>query len=197
MSKSIEHIADEVIQEYLDGELQAEARSSVKLHLGQCAECTRRLESWRALFVEIEHLPDLEHGADFEPLVLARMQERSARQGWVKWVLVAQACFVAIIAASGWQRASMLQEFDELLGWLSQPFLAILTMFNGFAAELVAVFEPWLSWPFSSVDILDRIPQLGESGTLMAYAILLGFIVWLLGNHYLLRVNGQPGDSHP
>ena len=87
MSKSIKHLTDEDLQEYLDGELSPEGSSTVEAHLRACEDCSARMETWRALFVEIQELPDVALIPDFEPMVLTQLSKRFVAQNRIRWLI--------------------------------------------------------------------------------------------------------------
>jgi anti-sigma factor RsiW len=53
------HINDEILNEYLDHEIDPESRSRVEDHLSVCPDCMRRLAALQVLFDEIESLADV------------------------------------------------------------------------------------------------------------------------------------------
>ena len=52
------HLTEEELNEYLDNEIQD--RTPIESHLSSCVECAARLATFKALFAEIESLPELE-----------------------------------------------------------------------------------------------------------------------------------------
>lgn len=51
------HLSAETLQEFLEGELRAEARERAEEHLAACRRCASELEGWEAVFEELGTLP--------------------------------------------------------------------------------------------------------------------------------------------
>jgi len=58
--KAFEHLSDERIQAFLDGELSQEEMARVQVHTASCARCESEIEAWGMLFEELGELPSLE-----------------------------------------------------------------------------------------------------------------------------------------
>jgi hypothetical protein len=192
-----DHLTEEILHEYLDGELNAEAYSSVQLHLKDCKDCSTRLETWRGLFVEIEQLPDLEHVIDFEPLVLADLTQRGSRRNWVTWMFLGQGVIAITLIVYGWQRIATSLPLELMSEWISLPIQILQGMADSILLGLAESFNQFLSWSVPSGDLVVKFPQIADGGTLLVYLGLLAVVLWIVGNHYLLRVNGQTEDALP
>ena len=70
------HLTDEQLNEYLDNEIVD--RAQVELHLFACDDCAARLTALRALFDEIESLPELALSRDIAAPVTRRIDGRAA-----------------------------------------------------------------------------------------------------------------------
>jgi hypothetical protein len=198
MSRSVEdHLTEEILHEYLDGELDSEDKSTVQRHLKGCTDCTDRLETWRALFVEIEQLPDLEDVINFEPIVLADLTQRVTRRNWVTWMILGQVAMAISLLAYGWQRIAAFLPLEQISGWLSLPIQIVQGMTDSLMFVLAESFNQFLFWSFPNGDPIMRFPQIANGGTLLIYLGLLVVVLWIVGNHYLLRVNGQTEDARP
>lgn len=55
----------ENLQMYLDGELEPQARKSLKAHLGQCRECRREMARLQLLWLELEQTEEAELPPEF------------------------------------------------------------------------------------------------------------------------------------
>ena len=194
---SLDHLTDELLHEFLDGELNVEDQSKVQLHLRDCQECSARLEIWTTLFVEIEQLPDLEDVVDFRSLVLVDLTETGSRRNWVLWMFLGQGALAISLIAYGWQRISTFLPLQQVSDWLALPIQILQGMIDSLLLGLVESFNQFLSWSLSSGDLLLQVPQLTSGGTLLIYLGLLAVVLWIVINHYLLRINGQPEDNRP
>lgn len=72
-----------VLDDFLDGEVSAAARSEIAEHLEGCSECRREAEALRRLIAGAAALPRaIEPGADLWPAIAARITGDSAGRGW-------------------------------------------------------------------------------------------------------------------
>jgi hypothetical protein len=59
-----QHVTDEQLADYLEGELSAEQRWIVRQHVTECAQCAARLEAWQQLIKKesVRRLTEMEKG---------------------------------------------------------------------------------------------------------------------------------------
>ncbi len=191
------HITDEVLQVYLDGELQAEEQSEIETHLIDCKECVSRLAKWRSLFTEIERLPDLDQVIDFEPVVLAQLSKAHTQPTRGFLFVLAQAALAITLLAYVWQQISSLLPMGQLSSLLSLPIQTLRDMSSHLVQGLQDVLNQFISWSPSAGNLIGRIPQISSGNSLLLYLGGLAVMLWITGNLYLLRVNGQSEDASP
>ena len=190
------HISDESLQAYLDGELEVEERMGVREHLKICEACSVRLDAWSALFLEIEQLPDLDLVTDLEPAIVAYLSAKGSRRQWTTWMLLGQGVVALSLMMYGWGSLSSALPLGSIRSWLTLPIQTLRAMIDALLPGMVAAFKQFLTWSPSSVDLIVRVPRFASSA-LFIYAALLIALLWIVGNHYLLRVNGQSEDIRP
>lgn len=76
MSKEKTHLTSEVLQGYLEDELDRRQRARVEAHLGACRRCAAELEGWSLLFQELDELPALGPSSGFRERVLDQVSLR-------------------------------------------------------------------------------------------------------------------------
>ena len=81
--------------------------------------------------------------------------------------------------------------------WLALPYRTLQTMVDAIVLGIADAFDGFLASAFSAGDLVVHLPQISSNGTLLTYAVLLVILLWLIGNHYLLRVPGRIEDTHP
>ena len=59
MISRVDHLSDEILNEWLDEAVEPSARAAVEAHLAGCQDCAARLDTLRSLFVRLDTLPDL------------------------------------------------------------------------------------------------------------------------------------------
>jgi anti-sigma factor RsiW len=68
---SDEHLGDDTLQAFLEGDLSGRERGRAEEHLASCPRCSAELDGWRLLFEEIQDLPVLAPQPGFGDRVLA------------------------------------------------------------------------------------------------------------------------------
>jgi predicted anti-sigma-YlaC factor YlaD len=67
------HLSENLLNEFLDNEIAEETRLEVEAHISGCLECRKRMEELRALFVELTQLSDESPTCDLSALALRRL----------------------------------------------------------------------------------------------------------------------------
>jgi anti-sigma factor RsiW len=99
------HPSEQVLNMYLDEELNTGERGQVKAHLAACAVCRAELQALQQLFVALEGLEvDPTPAPDLVPGVLARVRPRRHTIG-LRWLIPAiQGAAALALLAWGWTR---------------------------------------------------------------------------------------------
>jgi len=172
------HLTDEILNEYLDNELAD--RAPVEKHLATCADCAARLAALQALFAELDSLPEetLSHdiAAHFVPSPhLPATLPRSLR---LAVTLQAALAVIAIIIA-----APFVTEYVS-------PYLISLQM-PSFTEILFQAESQWVAWLDAlsqfQMPTLPEFPFVELSSLYIAIALGGASILWLVGNGLLLR----------
>jgi len=174
------HLTDETLNEYLDNELTN--RDEVDLHLSQCTDCAARLTALRALFDEIESLPEL----TLSRSLAAPFTRRDAGfilPNWLK--LTATLQVVVALVVIGIVAPLVTQWLASYSQTYSIPPL------NNLWVGLQMSFTTWMrslqfvSLPDFSLHVFTLPTEL-TSETLLIVMIGM-FLVWALGNWWLLH----------
>ncbi|MBN1305595.1 MAG: zf-HC2 domain-containing protein [Anaerolineales bacterium] len=72
------HITEELLNEYLDQALDQAAAGSIDRHLQSCRVCTARMQGLQRLFEELAALPEEPLTRDLAPGILARLRPQPA-----------------------------------------------------------------------------------------------------------------------
>ena len=115
---------------YLDGEVEASARTAIEAHLRDCPECAARLRSSSAWVSRIDSLPDVSLGRDLSPGVMRRIRGRGR---FSPGILLLAAFQVAVAVALLW----LLR--DDIAGRLSQTAAQPWLEFDGCRAACLPV----------------------------------------------------------
>ena len=190
------HLTDELLNEYLDGELSSEACVDVQQHLDDCSDCAMRMRDWSLLFAEIEQLPDLEQVMDFVPGVLAKLTDHGSRRSGTFWLMVGQSTLALLMMVYGWLQLSVYLPIERIQSWFAFPLQALDGLIDNLFVALRDAISQFLAWSPSSSDLIATVPQIPIGGTLYIYLGIMLIMLWIIGNHYLLRVNGHIEDAH-
>jgi len=196
--KDEEHLNEETLNMYLDGELSAGKRDRVEAHLAACDECRAETAALQRLFAVLEELvPDL------APAVLARIRPRhhlsgpgllNARSLWLIQAL--QAAAAVALLAWGWTRlagywtaarelfspGTLADIWAELSGLMATQWIELSTWAMAQWATLPAWPEV-REWAVQATAFSNRQFSLAQLAMLgMALAAF-----WVVGNAALLR----------
>jgi hypothetical protein len=165
------HLSEDLLNEFLDNELTSESRAAVEAHVAECVECRSRVDELRSLFVELKQLADELPSHNLSTLALTSLPQRRLNL-LIRLVLAVQAGLALGILIAIFRNA-----WKYILGgvnglhpweWLSHPISVKLPAIELSLPKLTAFKMP------IPLPILIAI-----------LVIVLAF--WWLGNLRLLR----------
>jgi len=171
------HLSDEILNEYLDDALPPDARAEVESHLRDCADCELRLDELADVFFELSALPEADLMRDLSADV-ARTLTPQPLPRLLKWTALLQvaAALTALIAS-----LPLLQTMFAMdVPTITLPTLFDLTLrFEQTLAEMQTMFVQF-QW---------QIPRLSfeVSSLYITVAVFSVTLLWLVGNGLLLR----------
>ena len=180
------HLTDDQLNEYLDNE--SSERPQIESHLAECAECAARLAGLRALFNEIESLPELELT---HSLTAAFPRPSSLPAQLPRWLtLTATLQAVLALIAIFFAVPIISRYLTRALQAVSVPSLSDVLL------EIQMYFVMWMQviQSFQLPTIPTGIFTLPEelSPTILSVSLLGIVFVWLIGNWWLLRNRSNP-----
>ena len=171
----MQHLSDETLNEYLDRALAPDLHTETEAHLAACPDCAARLVNLRALFAELDALPDLPLEADIAPAILTRLEQNTPLPRPLRWLTIVQALGVLLAGV--------------LFGPLAETFIQgiHLPLSSAFFAEQSA---SWLqtiaNWRIPPIMIELPSLNLDLSSTALILTILSISLLWLSANGLLL-----------
>jgi hypothetical protein len=174
----MKHLSEEQLNEYLDDE--SREREQIELHLATCNECAARLDSLRALFNELDSLPELALSRDLAAPV---MRTLSLPGQLPKWLTLTALLQTALALVAAFIAAPFIMEFASA----SVPVLQMPSLGDAYI-QLQLQWNLWLDM-LSTIQMpsMPEIPVM-EMSSLMLMTTLVGvFMLWLVGNGLLLR----------
>jgi len=172
------HLTDELLNEYLDNELTD--RAPVEEHLFACADCAARLAALQALFTELDSLPEetLSHPIAARIILPSSLPAALPRSLRLAVTLQAALAVIAIIIAA------------PFVTELASPYLGMIRM-----PSLTEIFfqaqSQWSIWLDAlstfQMPTLPEIPVVEMSGLFIALTLAGVSMLWLVGNGLLLR----------
>ena len=180
------HLTDEQLNEYLDDETTE--RAQIELHLAECADCAARLAALQALFAEIESLPDINLSRPLAPHFTfrfdqARFKHSTSLPRWLTLTATLQAVVAIIIIV--FTAPILRQFFTPILRTYSLPSLSDVVV--ALEVNLVMWIQAIQALQFPAIPAGIFILPEGFSTGLLAGGMIGIFLVWVVGNWWLLR----------
>lgn len=171
----MQHLSDETLNEILDHALAPRQCAEAESHLAVCPECAARLDELRALFAELDSLPDLALNVDFAPAIIARLEQNAPIPRPVRWLTLAQALGAILAGVLAW----------PLVETILQPL-----KLPSFAEILAGATSSWLqaTADLRLPELTFQTPTLGLdlTSTSPTVAIVIVSVLWLAANGLLL-----------
>lgn len=186
-----DHLDDALLNEYLDGALAPAARAVADAHLAACPVCAARLARYRALFADLDALPDAPLTRDLSATVTARLRPRreAALRPALRWVFAAQAVLGAVLLAVA-ARLVLTPPVLAEIGLASQTWAAAAGQaLAGLSAEWSGLLAALAQWWSAGLEPAQSLAASAEDWSPIEIGLLLGSAaaLGLLGNGLLLR----------
>jgi anti-sigma factor RsiW len=187
MPEAEQHLTDDQLQEWLDGELAPELGAWAQEHVGRCARCAERCVPYRRLFVALDQLPAWQPSHDLSLLVLNRLEASPRQPERLPWLLAGQLLVGGIALGLSWPRLSTLSGFrflEIVKSLLTHDWVRAVSP----ALRLVPPELPWeAAW--AVLRLPARWVDVTRAATWPAGGALLGlsFLLWMGVNGWMLR----------
>ena len=194
---SQEHLSEDLLNMYLDGELNASEREHIKTHLASCDECQAEFSNLQQLFVALDELA-LAPAPNLVPGVLNRIgspspqpQVLAGRFRALPWLTAAlQAIAVMALLAWGWRQLADLWStvidssiteaaraaWSQISVWATGQW----TSLSAWPSAAWAEVQAWLTHLSAYVNLSLPLTQVAALGVTLVF-------IWFLGNVVLLR----------
>jgi anti-sigma factor RsiW len=171
------HLSDEILNEYLDDALSPDARAEVESHLRGCADCELRLDQLADLFFVLSALPEADLTRDLSADVVRTLTPQPLPR-LLKWTALLQmaAALTALVASLPLLQTMFAMDIPAI----TLPTLLDLTLrFEQAVVEMQTLFMPY-QW---------QMPRLSfeVSSLSITVAVFSVTLLWLVGNGLLLR----------
>jgi Putative zinc-finger len=205
------HPDDALLNEYLDGCLDATGRQALEAHLAGCAECRLRLDALHGVFLALGALPDLLLKRDLAPglvrAILARQAQWLPIPQTLKLGFVAQWLVALLVVLAAWP-VVVGQIPEQVFVWLDMQLSSLLNELLASVLGLMNNTLGWITqWQAASADLQSSLSQSLESLRqawlqpvalpipVIELTILLGLaaLAWLAFNGRLLGFR-QPNE---
>ena len=194
------HLSEELLNFYLDKELDQVSQQSVESHLATCKECRTHLNDLELLFSALEELPDIPLARDLTKNVLASIPKITPVPAlWRQPAFIFQSILTIIFVAVG---MPMIKRLDEEFSiWINALILPAIELPS--FVEMVSQLAPLLKWDpqyfFTlpkislSAPSLPTIPSFSFSTDTnhLLFLVASAVILWMVGNIALLRNNPE------
>ncbi len=196
MNKKTNHITTDLLQTYLDNELDQSGIRDIELHLDHCPTCQEQLFRLKSVFVQLEGLPSLELEKDLSTSVLTQLRHEKKFSREITWTLVLEAIGVGIVIG-------LLIPAFQTAAWLPQLVdtqTDIQVAINIFLNQLASTWLVWwtglqLTVEQSAKSIINT--SYFPSGEFSPWILILAAAgIGLLANYILLRSNPISSRNH-
>lgn len=190
--KNDNHLSENNIFEYLDGELSTKGRQVIEGHIISCPECQTRIEETRGLFTAIESLPEVSPPRSIAGDAIRALSNKpmslNASVHLIRIPLILSIAALVILAAvtpmeplNDW----ILLTYTRAMDILSIPMMAFQTVIQNGVAW---VTEVDLQYSVENVRISADFLSSAQSIAILAGSSLL----WYFSTKRML-----PGQSYP
>jgi|Deesub1362A_J573_1020465.scaffolds.fasta_scaffold08139_2 anti-sigma factor RsiW len=185
-----DHLSEEILNAYLDGELGAPAGEAVRAHLAQCESCRERMQGLEALFQRLETVrwPALQR--DLAPKVLSGLPSRSARKApAVREALIPAGQALGGLLLLALARARLQVDVPAPLSaawrrWTLTAAGVAQGLRESISAAVQAALDPLVA-------VGAAVEELSVPGDALWVALLVATALWLVANPMLLRLHGR------
>ena len=173
------HLTDDILNEYLDDALTPAARAVAESHLRACADCELRLDELADVFSALSALPDLELARDLSADVVRTLTPQPIPlPRFLKWTALLQvaATLTALVISLPLLQTMFAMDIPAI----ALPSLLDLTLrFEQTVTEMQTLFTQY-QW---------QMPRLSfeVSSLYITVAVFSVTLLWLVGNGLLLR----------
>lgn len=196
------HLTEADMNEYLDAALVPEALAAAEAHLAACVTCSYRLADLRALFADLDALPDVPLPRDLVPAVVRALPAAhtplvSAKRPWLGLMVGAQLLVTLAALALAWPYAAA--RLSAPAAWAASASVWVIdavSLAQGLANALPLPGQLWAD--VQKIDLAgwsDRLPQIAGGlplQALLAVTTVAG-LLWLATNMWLWQQ--RPGRS--
>jgi hypothetical protein len=183
---NIQHFSDDVLNEFLDGNLDSDEIVNFEAHLRACTNCTARLEDLRTVFSSLDTLPDIFLERDFSVYVVSAIQPDVIISKRLKWGLAAQVILALIMLSLVLPR--LLQTWQPALQRIQQPLNEqIQDILLSWTADFSAQFIVWQICLSNLVSEWQPPSLPVTSQTMVWPIIIIASLVFVVGNGLILR----------
>ncbi len=169
----MQHLSEETLNEYLDQALSPNLHAETEAHLAACPDCTLRLANLRALFADLDALPDLPLEVNFTPAILTRLEQITPLPHPFRWLTIVQALSVLFAVVLSWPLA------EAFIQGINLPLSSAI-----FVDQTTSWLQTFANWHIPPIVI--ELPSLNLSSTTLILAILSVSLLWLSANGLLL-----------
>jgi anti-sigma factor RsiW len=195
------HLQEAVLNEYLDGMLEAAFARQVEEHLAMCPECRLNLESLQVLFSSLEELPDEPLERDLVPGVFAGVSHgaETVFLRRIKFALGLQIGLAVALLVSVWP---WIEEEFLTRRWLPSLERTLVTAVQFLSEGQLPATRVWQELSEKAVESLQTFEQwLAQSPAIsfstIQLALLLGasLFIWLAVNRRLIGQSQSENKS--
>ena len=191
-----DHIPEAQLHAYLDSALDEGERIRIDAHISACQECHQELENIKALFAEIESMPEIQLEIDLAPIVTAAIKRPYQITTRWKLAISAQTIIALIVLGISWSMMNvefLLPQIPtisfDLQATVAEINITINSFFNSLVKSITELFQN------SGGLVEDSSPTI--STIYLLPLAISATLLWLVGNRVLLNNTNHNGIRAP
>ena len=144
------HLNENTFHEYLDEVLDVGTQAKVEAHLAACTACREEVAGLRALFFDLETLPEVSLTRDLSPVVLDSLDPYPISWQTGRWLVLLQVAVALLVLVFSWPLVVRQTTGLQLDSWrvISQSWLV---------GTLETLAVTTVSWSVQANTFLDQV----------------------------------------
>jgi len=183
---NLQHLADDALNEYLDGYLDPNETAFFETHLESCAACAARLKGLQTVYNSLESLADIPLTRDLSLPVVSAIQPKVVLSQRLKWGVLTQTVLTLVMLSLA--VPSLLKTWQPIL------YEILYTLNTHFSNTLLTWTADWntqrVGWQLSLTNLLSewQPPSIVATTQIFVWPIFLAAILlFIIGNGLVLR----------
>jgi hypothetical protein len=181
------HLSEDLLNEYLDGALAPSALAEVAEHLAVCGQCAGLAAELTGLFTDLASLPEIALEHDLAPNVLQRLELSQPLPNNVNWILAIQVILAGLVIGL----AAPLLDVSVYIPANAFTFPSLPDLPTLLTTEGALLMRSFQHFNLPTLSAWNFLPSPNLSNLALGFSLLSVSLLWLAANGFLLRPRGR------